>query len=246
MTNSIAALVGTAGGVGTTRLSVEIGAALAADSREAIVVDAAFDTQGLSAYAPGRLVPDVTTLITDGGELEDALVRVPTETAGELRLCPAHAPFTRVAAAKAPESAERLEATIETAADRADHVLVDVPPLASNPAVAGAAAAETRALVVPPTIRGEDALSRTYGSLADLGLDADLVVANRATEGALPDADHVIPESTETDVSEMPACLRSEPEVGPAIAALAESLYDTTLDVDLGGGIASSARKYLP
>lgn len=245
MTTSIAALVGTAGGVGTTRLAVEVGAALAADGREAIIVDAAFDTQGLSAYAPGRLVPDVTTLITDGGDIGDALVSFPTDTLGALQLCPAHAPYTRVAAAKAPESAERLEATIETAAERADHVIVDVPPLASNPAVAGAAAADRRALVIPPTVRGEDALSRTYGSLADLGFEADLVVANRAEEET-PDADHVIPESTETDVSQTPACLRSEPEVGPAVAALAEALFDTTLEVDLGAGLASSARKYLP
>jgi septum site-determining protein MinD len=245
VTVSIGALVGTAGGVGTTRLAVELGAALAADGRDTIVVDTAFDTQGLSAYVSGPLDPDITTLLTAGGDLQDALVSFPTDTPGTLHLCPAHAPFARVATAKAPEAAEQLEATIETAAKVADNVVIDVPPLASNPAVAGAAAADQRGLVLPASIRGEDALSRTYGSLADLGLSADLVVANRAEDEAFQDADYSIPESTETDVAQTPACLSSEPGLGPAVAAVAEALFETTLDVDLSVGLARGAREYL-
>lgn len=242
---STGALIGTAGGVGTTRLALEVGATLAADGRDTIIVDAALDTQGLAAHVAGRIDPDVTTLVTEGGDLDDALVTYPTETAGSLRLCPVHAPFSRIAAAKAPEAAERLGTLITDATSLAEHVLVDVPPLASNTAVGGAAAADRRALITPATIRGRDALSRSLGSLADLGMAADLVVANRADDDALEDADVAIPESVETDVPESPSALSDEARFGPAVSTLTEELLAITIDVDLGAGLTGTARDYL-
>ncbi|WP_188877544.1 hypothetical protein [Halarchaeum nitratireducens] len=59
------AVVGTAGGVGATRLSVEAAALLAAAGRDALVLDANYATQGLSTYVDDRLDPDVTALVTD-------------------------------------------------------------------------------------------------------------------------------------------------------------------------------------
>jgi septum site-determining protein MinD len=246
VTVSTGALVGTAGGVGTTRLAIEVGAALAADGRDGIVVDAALDTQGLGAHVSGRLDPDVSTLLTESGDLADGLVDYPLEVPGSLRVCPAHAPFTRVAAAKAPQAAERLADLIREATTVADHVLVDVPPLASNTAVAGAAAADRRALVVPATTRGRDALSRSRGSLADLGLSADLIVANRAEDGSLSDADLSVPASRVTDVPERPACLAGESGFGSAVGELAEFMFGISMDVDLGAGLTATARDYLP
>lgn len=238
-------MIGAAGGVGTTRLTLEVGATLAADGRDTIIVDAALDTQGLAAHVAGPIEPDVTTLVTEGGDLEDGLLTYPTETAGSLRLCPAHAPFTRIAAAKAPEAAERLGTLIADATSLAEHVVVDVPPLASNTAVGGAAAADRRALITPATIRGRDALSRSLGSLADLGMGADLVVANRAKGDDLDDADLAIPESVQTDVPKSPSALSDEAGFGSAMSALTESLYAITLDVDLSAGLAGTAREYL-
>jgi septum site-determining protein MinD len=245
VTVSTGALIGAAGGVGTTRLCLEVGAALAADGRDTVLIDAALDTQGLAAHVSGRIEPDLTAVITGEGSLSEALRSYPVETAGSLQLCPVHAPYTRIAAGKAPTAAERLGEVVTEATSMAEHVLVDVPPLASNTAVAGAGAADRRAIVTPATIRGRDALSRTQGSLADLGLTADLIVANRSVEGALADADQSVPDSEVTDVPEEPACLGTEPGFGPAIADLTESMFDLQLDVDLGVSFAATAREYL-
>lgn len=230
--------------MGTTRLCLEVGAALAADGRDTILIDAALDTQGLAAHVAGRIEPDLTSVITGDADLSEALRSYPLETAGSLHLCPVHAPYTRIAAGKAPPAAERLGEVVTDATSLAEHVVVDVPPLASNTAVAGAAAAKRRAVVTTATIRGRDALSRTHGSLADLGLSGDLVVANRATEGALADADRNVPESEETDVPEKPACLGTEPGFGPAVTELTESVFDLELDVDLDVSFAATARDY--
>lgn len=244
MTVSTGALIGAAGGVGTTRLCLEVGAALTADGRDTILIDTALDTQGLAAHVSGRIEPDLTSVITGDGELSEALRAYPLETAGSLHLCPVHAPYTRIARGKAPAAAERLGEVVTDATSLAEHVVVDVPPLASNTAVAGAAAVKRRAVVTPATIRGRDALSRTQGSLADLGLSGDLVVANRAAEGALADADHSVPESEVADVPEKPACLGTEPGFGPAVSDLTETLFDVQLDVDLGVSFAATARDY--
>ncbi len=73
MTGTLA-LVGAAGGAGTTRLAVESAATLAQTGRDVAVIDAAFGTQGLADYVDGRIETDVTALVTDDGvELADAL-----------------------------------------------------------------------------------------------------------------------------------------------------------------------------
>ncbi|PSQ57111.1 hypothetical protein BRD18_07905 [Halobacteriales archaeon SW_7_71_33] len=50
----VAALVGAAGGAGTTRLTVETGALLARGGERVAVFDAAFDTQGMVDHVEGR------------------------------------------------------------------------------------------------------------------------------------------------------------------------------------------------
>jgi MinD-like ATPase involved in chromosome partitioning or flagellar assembly len=93
-----AALVGATGGAGTTRLCVEVAALLAHAGRDVAVFDAAFATQGLARHAPGRIDPDATALLTDADVgLADALVDHPADLAGRLALCPASAPFERLA-----------------------------------------------------------------------------------------------------------------------------------------------------
>lgn len=177
------ALVGAVGGAGTTRLAVEFAATLARTGRDVAVLDAAYATQGLAQYVPGRIDPDLTALCLTDDSLAAGLVDLPGDRAGRVALCPAFAPFERVARAKTPDAARRLEDRIEAAAGWFDHVVVDTPPVAANQAVAAVNAADRVALVTPATRRGLDALPRAHGRLADVGVEDRLVVANRTGSG---------------------------------------------------------------
>jgi len=246
MAASSAAVLGAAGGAGATRLAVEFGALLARDGRDVAVFDAAFATQGLARHAAGRIDPDVTAVVADDATLDDALFDHPAAAPGRLALCPAHAPFERVARAKAPEAARAFEDALARAAADFDHVLVDVPPLAANQSVAAVTAADRVCVVYPPTDRGVDALQRTRGRLADVGTGADLVVANRADpDETPPDADRAIPESDATTAAEAPAVLGDGDPMAPAVAGAAAALFDADLDVDVAGGLLDSARRRL-
>ncbi|MFC6730175.1 ParA family protein, partial [Natronoarchaeum mannanilyticum] len=78
-----AALVGTAGGAGATRLTAEVGATLARDDRSVAVLDVAFATQGLAQHVPGRIETDVVDLVTDDDPRpSDAAVDLRTDTPG--------------------------------------------------------------------------------------------------------------------------------------------------------------------
>jgi len=240
MTVTSAALVGTVGGGGTTRLAVELGAAFARAGRRALVLDLDFDTQGLASRVPGRLSPDSTQLLTDPSiDLDAATHDVPLDAPGTLALCPAHAPFTRVADAKAPDAAQRLDDRLtEAAVAGYDAVLVDTPPIASNPAVAAVTATDRTALVASPDERGVDAIQRARGRLADVGANEDLVVTTAASaptpEADLPDADHAIPVAPTTS----PETNQADPDAlgdGPfprAVVETTESLFETDLGIE--------------
>ncbi|MFB6220692.1 MAG: ParA family protein [Halolamina sp.] len=208
-----AALVGAAGGAGTTRSALELATALAAGGHDVAVLDAAYDTQGLARHLPGRLDPDMTALVTDEADrpLSAGTIEFdPAENSGQfaaidgaelgdtgrVACCPARAPFERLARAKGPEAAQELERRIEAAAAAFDCVLVDTPPLGSNPAVAAVTTAERVAIVAPATSRGLDATQVTRGRLQDVGTAADAVVAvDSAGNRDVPedDVDAVIP-----------------------------------------------------
>lgn len=202
------ALVGATGGAGTTRLTVEVGATLARTGRSVALLDAAYATQGLSQYLPGRIDPDITALVTGDGPLESGLVDLPVGTTGRLAACPAAAPFERLARAKTPAAARRLEAPLEEAASSFDRVLVDAPQVAANQAVAAATAADRVTVVMPASERGADALGTLRDRLSDLGVAEDAVVVN-GTQGPspVPDADAPIPRSETTTPADSPVCL---------------------------------------
>jgi len=234
---TVAALVGATGGAGTTRLSVELGALLAADGRSVAVLDAAFATQGLSDYLSGRLDPDLTALLTDRREaaLEDGLVDLPLDVDGRVACCPAAAPFERLARAKSAAAAQRFESRVAAAADGFDHVVVDTPPVASNQSVAAVNAADRVAVVTPATTRGRDAVQRIRGRLDDVGSAADAVVATR---GDLEVADATVPETTAA-VTAAPTCLE-ESSVATAVADVAAVVFDADLSVEEGAGLFDS------
>lgn len=229
MTRTTLALVGVAGGAGTTRTAVEMAATLARADRSVAVLDAAFGTQGLATYAEGRLTDDMTAVATGDALLDDALYDADYDLPGRVAFCPAHAPFERLARAKTPEAARRVETAIAEAADRFDNVLLDVPPVAANQAVAALTTADTRALVVPATQRGTDLLPRQRGRVRDLDAPADAVVATRTdTEDAVAvqDANFSVPAADPVG----PTALDPESPLAPAVAEAVEGL----LDVDLG------------
>lgn len=234
MTVNSAALVGTVGGAGTTRLAVELGATFARAGHRALVLDLDFDTQGLASRVPGRLSPDSTRLLTDPAiDLQDAVHDAGLDTTGTLALCPAHAPFTRVAEAKTPDAVQRLADRLTEARELDyDAVLVDTPPVASNPAVAAVTTADRTALVASPDERGVDAIQRARGRLADVGTTEDYVLTTRTTpEASPPDADIAIPEAPNS-VDDTIDALGESPYARAGIET-AEMLFETNLGIDL-------------
>lgn len=252
MTYTTGALVGVVGGAGTTRTSLEVAVALAVDGADVAVLDAAYATQGLGDYLPGRLEPDLTALVTDRADdpLSAGLVDLDldsdrergrdTETAGRVACCPADAPFERLARAKGVDAARRLEGRVEEAAAAFDHVLVDIPPVAANQAVAAATACERVGLVAPAGDRGADATGRLRERLADLGTSADV----RATTWGVDaddhgDADVVLPRTE----APFPGCLADE-RYGRAVAAFATRLVDRDVAaVGRSGGLVDGVRE---
>ncbi|MBO4247862.1 ParA family protein [Halomicrobium sp. IBSBa] len=224
------AFVGVAGGVGTTRTVVETAATLARDGHSVAVLDAALGTQGLSTYVEGRLDPDLTAVLVEETGFSEAAIPGWPELDGEVALYPAHAPFERLARAKTVDAAQRLETCIDHAAGQYDHVLLDVPPVADNQAVAAVRGADQRALVAPATRRGNDHLPRMRGRLVDLGFDADAVVGTFADGETALSADYELP-AAERGVTE-PTAIDPDTEFAPAVATMTEALCRCSLDLD--------------
>ncbi|ELZ95060.1 cell division inhibitor [Haloferax mucosum ATCC BAA-1512] len=238
------ALVGATGGAGATRLTIELATALAADGRDVAVLDAALATQGLSDYVSGPLDPDVTALVTDAADepLTTGLVELDVSTTGRVAVCPAAAPFERLARAMTTDAAQTLEGRIDEAAGEFDHVLVDAPLLASNPTVAAATACDRVALVAPATDRGADAIGRLTARAADIGTDIDAVVS---TFGSLSDADVIVPESESRATTDAPAC-RDDSELAAGVAAVAAVLLDEDVEsVSASGSVLTSVGEYV-
>jgi cellulose biosynthesis protein BcsQ len=226
-----AALVGVAGGAGATRLAVETAAVFARDGASVGVLDAAFATQGLSQHVAGRIDPDATALLVGDADPGSVRCRLAPDADGELAAYPAFAPFHRLAEAKAPDAAERFGDVLAAVAANHDYVLVDTPPVAANQAVAAVTSADRVAAVLPPDDRGVDSLQRARGRLADVGSGFDLAVANRVS-AAPADADHAIPAADGQGVPEEPTALTERGEFTASVAALAESLFETTVGIE--------------
>ncbi|WP_418283156.1 ParA family protein [Halorubrum sp. DTA98] len=241
MTATTLALVGATGGAGTTRTAIELAAMGVRDGRDVAVVDAAFATQGLSEYVPGRIGTDLTTLITDR---TDASLTAATyaadigrdvDTPARADLLPARAPFERVARAKTVEAARELERRIEEAASGYDAVIVDGSPVASNESVAAVTTADRVIGVRPATPHGRDALQRLRGRVADVGsgIDGTLAVARReetVETDAATDADIVVP-PTAPEISTAPTAVADDGEYARSIAEAYEELFGTSVGV---------------
>ena len=244
-----AALVGVAGGAGTTRTAVELAGVLARAGRSVLVVDLDFATQGLSQSVRGRIEPDATALLADPDlTVADAAIAWDVPTEGRLDVIPAFAPFVDVADAKTQTAAERVGDRLREATGTYDHVLVDVPPVVSNQAIAGVDAADRVAAVLPPTDRGVDSLQRTRGRLEDVGADLDLAIATRTTHSAAPpDVDAVVPDLPAKPAPDRPTTLTAEGSVVDGVADTAGALFDVDVAVGSksGGSVLDGVRERL-
>lgn len=230
----IVAMVGAAGGVGTTRVTVECGATLARAGRDVALFDAALATQGLRSYVDTQISPDVTALMTEDASLGDVLYDVPVDTPGRLTAAPANAPFERVARAQTAGAAQHFERQLAAASLSHDIVFVDTPPLCGNHAVAAVNAAEQIALVTQETSRGRDALSLARGRLNDVGESVDTVIPNQTKE---TNAEGVpIPQSGCTNEPGAPVCSSPDDTFAPAVAAAVEAILDVSLDIEFPSG----------
>ncbi|MFB6297141.1 MAG: MinD/ParA family protein [Salinirussus sp.] len=238
MPSETAAVVGAAGGVGTTRLTVECAATLARTGRDVAVLDGAYATQGLVDHVEGRVETDLTTVVTDDTPLDAALYRFPVDAPGRVALAPVRAPFERIARAKRPAAAERFADRIAAAALSYDTVLVDVPPVGANQAAWGVNAAARTVLVTTDSRRGADALARMRGRLADVGASVDAVVANFADdEPVVESADARVPRAEpDSDLSAVPSCLPPDGRFAPAVADAAGAALGTALDLEFPEG----------
>ncbi len=237
------ALAGATGGSGTSRTAVELAAVGARGGHDVVVIDAAFATQGLSEYVRGRIGSDLTALITDdtGASLSTATYPITVGDdggtnglPGQADVVPARAPFERVARAKTAEAARKLERRIDEAATAYDAVIVDVPPVASNEAVAAVTTADRVGAVRPATPHGRDALQRLRGRIADVGGGVDTTVAVRhgaATE-AVDGVDLVIPR-TDPAVARAPVTADGSGAYTRVMADAYADLFDAVVDLDI-------------
>jgi septum site-determining protein MinD len=227
------ALVGAAGGAGTTRLALESATLLAREGRDVALLDAAYATQGLADHTPGRIDPDMTALCVDDHRLETGLVDRTLEGAGRLAVCPARAPFERVARAKTPEAAETFADHVAAAARSFDHVLLDVPPVAANQSVAAVTAVEAAALVADAP-RAGDALPRARDRLLDVDVEptATVVTGTDSTR----EADVTLP-PLEAD----PPAVETSADARAAVA----DVLAAALDLEVAAGDDSGLREKL-
>jgi septum site-determining protein MinD len=232
------ALVGAAGGVGTTRLTVESAATLARAGCDVAVFDAAFATQGLAVSLDPPVDADATALCTGEASLNESLSEYPVDLPGRLAVCPAQAGFEQLARAKTPAAAERLGDSIAAASLAHDVVLVDVPPVAANQALAAVEAVETVGLVTTDSERGARALARGRERLTEVGTAPDAVVANRADAGHV-DADYTVPVTDARAPDACPVCVAPDGAApfAAAVAGTVEGLLDRSLGLTFDQGV---------
>jgi hypothetical protein len=132
-----------------------------------------------------------------------------------------------VVRAKTPDAAREFERLVSEAAERFDHVLLDVPSVAANQSVAAATTADRRVLVTPDTRRGADALPRMAGRLRDVDAPADVELSNRGG---------VVVERADASVPAGPSGVPDAPAVSgdEAFVAGTRDAAEVALGIELG------------
>ncbi|MFB6086394.1 MAG: AAA family ATPase [Halodesulfurarchaeum sp.] len=231
MAGTSVGFVGTVGGAGTTQSILEIGGVLARGGDRVLVFDLDFATQGLAQHVEGAVGVDSTGLVADSDrELEAAIREWDMDGSGRLELVPSRAPFVDIAAAKSAAAGERVGARLAEAAERADWVLVDVPPVVSNQAIGAVTSVDQVVAVLPPSDRGVDALQRERGRIADVGGSFDAVLTVGPGEPP-PDATAHIPERPSGAPSHRPATLAPGGAFARAVSQATTALLGVSVEM---------------
>lgn len=228
--------VGTVGGCGTTQSILEIGGVLARNGDHVLVFDLDFATQGLARHVDGAIDVDSTALVADpDADLQAGLREWTVEGAGRFEVIPSRSPFVEIAAAKSAEAGERVGTRLAEATERADWVLVDVPPVVSNQAIGAVTSVDRVVAVLPPGDRGVDALQRERGRLADVegAVDAVLTVGPGTPP---PDATAHIPERPPEAPPHRPATLSAGGGFAREVTQAAATLLEVSIDRDESDG----------
>ncbi len=237
MDGTSVAFVGTVGGVGTTRTVMELGGLLATSKAAVCCLDLDFTTQGLGHHVEGRVGVEASTLLAEpDADLEDAIRDWPVDGEGSLGVIPSLAPFVTIAEAKSETAGARVEDRLDEATERADWVLLDVPPVVSNQAIGAVTAADRTIAVIPPSERGVDALQRERGRLADVGSSFDEVLAVGAGD-APPDATSRIPSLPADAPAHRPATVAGFDGFRADVTQAANAILGTDIDLPESGGL---------
>lgn len=236
MPPTTAAVVKATGGAGATRTSLELAATLGRGGHSVVVLDVDVATQGLATHVPGRIEDDLTAVLVEEASLRDAIVDLEIdavdEAGGRVAVCPTHAPFERLARAKTPTAAQAFEDLLAGAAEPFEFVLVDTPPVATNPAVSAVTTADRVVAVTPASDRGVDALQRLRERFEDVGAAPGLAIANRADgEHPVGAADAALP-THEVPERSIPSTADPDPAYAPAVSEAAEVCFDVELDLE--------------
>lgn len=193
---AILALVGAAGGAGTTRLAVETAGRITARGETAVLVDTDFATQGLAEYVPGQFPTDIVGALCDQRPIETVTSPLSVDHTPPPQAAPSFAGLSRVATALETDAAAHLSEELSALTDTYEHVLVDTPMPVTNPAIAAVAAADTVGVVFPRSVRGIESLHRTAGFLNDIDVAAGVQLSNACRQPSPPEdpADIAVPE----------------------------------------------------
>jgi CobQ/CobB/MinD/ParA nucleotide binding domain. len=122
---------------------MELGGLLATTGAAVCCFDLDFATQGLGRHVEGRVGVEASTLLAEpDADFEEAIRDWPVDGEGSLGVIPSLAPFRTIAEAKSEAAGARVEDRLEEATERADWVLLDVPPVVSNQAIGAVTAAD--------------------------------------------------------------------------------------------------------
>ena len=142
---TVVACVGATGGVGTTRTAVELARLATAHDRRPLLVDTAVATQGLARLLPTTPGVDLCGALSDTDVVD--LDAIAVELPSALQIVAIDAPLCSVTTALTPQAAATLTDAIAHAAATHPLVIIDVPPVATNLAIAGLISADEILLV---------------------------------------------------------------------------------------------------
>ncbi|QZA89392.1 AAA family ATPase [Salinarchaeum sp. IM2453] len=224
-----AAFTGVVGGVGTTRVAIETAGVLAAQGHAAAVLDVNFSTQGLAGYVDAPLEADMMDALIDPSCTKEGICTIEKPVDGKLGVIPAFGPLSKIAEASKTEHAQQLDAVIEQMPPEYDFIIIDTPPVATNPSLAGITAADDIVAITQDTQRGIDGLRRMHERLSDIDVDVDKQIITFTDNSSFIDnPTAAIPELPPTDPNSVPVTIHGTHS--SEFSSVAEAVFPSVSD----------------